>query len=173
MKKTFILISVLFSIIWSCQTEKNVDGKQKYLRWVGDIEQNDQIDETEFKVCNGDDKILQYFNLGEGPVYRGEKSKVLKFFKSNYKPISDKKENGLIRIRFIVNCDGRAGRFRVLQSNYDYQEKEFNEEIVSQLLSITKQINYWEILYKEEHPVDYYMYLIFKITDGQLTEILP
>lgn len=65
------------------------------------------------------------------------------------------------------------GRFRVLQSDYDYQEKEFNEEIVSQLLSITKQINYWEILYKEKNPVDYYMYLIFKITDGQLTEILP
>ena len=173
MKKIIIPIIVIFSILWSCQTEKNADRKQKYLRWVGDIEQNDQIDKTEFKVCNGDDKILQYFNLGEGPVYSGEKSKILNTFKSKYKPIADKNQNGLIRIRFIINCEGKAGRFRVLQSDYDYQEKEFNKEIVSQLLSIAKQINYWEILYKEKNPVDYYMYLIFKITDGQLTEILP
>ena len=85
----------------------------------------------------------------------------------------NKNQNGLIRIRFIVNCEGKAGRFRVLQSDYSYKEKEFNKEIVSQLLSITKQINNWEVLYKQENAVDYYMYLIFKITDGQLTEILP
>jgi hypothetical protein len=173
MKKSFLVIILLFSILCSCQIEKNVSEKKEYLRWVGDIEQNDQIDELTFKVCNGDDKILQYFNLGEGPVYSGEKSKILNTFKSNYKPIPNKKENGLIRIRFIVNCEGKAGRFRVLQSDYDYQEKEFDKEIVSQLLNITEGIENWEVFKRNEVPVDYYMYLIFKITDGQLKEILP
>lgn len=173
MKKSYLAIILLISILYSCQTDKKVIGKQNYLRWVGDIEQDDQIDDLSFKVCNGDDKILQYFNLGEGPVYNGEKSKVLNTFKSNYKPISDKKENGLIRIRFIVNCEGKAGRFRILQSGYDYQEKEFNQEIVSQLLNITKGIENWEVFYRNEVSVDYYMYLIFKIKDGQLKEILP
>lgn len=173
MKKSFLAIILLFSIFWSCQIEKKVSGKQEYLRWVGDIEQNDQIDKLDFKVCNGDNKILQYFNLGEGPVYSGEKSFILKTFKSNFKPITDKKESGLIRIRFVVNCEGKAGRFRVLQSDYDYQEKEFDEEIVSQLLNITKEIENWEVFKRNEVPIDYYMYLIFKITDGQLKEILP
>jgi hypothetical protein len=173
MKKSYLAIILLFSIIYGCSTEKKVSEKQEYLRWVGDIEQNNQIDDLSFKVCNGDDKILQYFNLGEGPVYNGEKSKILNTFKSNYKPISDKKENGLIRIRFIINCEGKAGRFRVLQSGYDYQEKKFNQEIVSQLLNITKRIENWEVFYNKEVPVDYYMYLIFKIKNGQLTEILP
>ncbi|MBD1261791.1 hypothetical protein HZY62_14390 [Maribacter polysiphoniae] len=173
MKKSFLAIILLFSILCSCQTEKKVSEKQEYLRWVGDIEQNDQIDELDFKVCNGDDKVLQYFNLGEGPVYSGEKSKILNTFKSSYKPISDKKENGLIRIRFIVNCEGKAGRFRVLQSDYDYQEKEFDKKIISQLLNITKEIETWEVIRRNEVPVDYYMYMIFKINDGQLTEILP
>ncbi len=173
MKKSYLAIILLFSILCGCQTEKKVSEKQEYLRWVGDIEQNDQIDDLSFEVCNGDDKILQYFKLGEGPVYNGEKSKVLNTFKSNYKPISDKKENGLIRIRFIVNSKGKAGRFRVLQSGYDYQEKQFNQKIVSQLLNITKGIENWEVFYRNEVPVDYYMYLIFKIKNGQLTEILP
>lgn len=173
MKKSYLLIILLFSILYGCQTDKKISEKQKYLRWVGDIEYNDQIDNIDFKVCNGDDNILQYFNLGEGPVYNGEKSKILNTFKSNYKPISGKKENGLIRIRFIVNCEGKAGRFRVLQSDFDYQEKEFNKKIVSQLLNTTKEIENWEVFYRNEVPVDYYMYLIFKIKEGQLTEILP
>lgn len=173
MKKIIILTTVIFSFLWSCQTEKKADEKQEYLRWIGDIEKNEQIDKLEFKVCNGDDKILQYFNLGKGPVYSGEKSNILNTFKSKYKPITDKNENGLIRIRFIVNCEGKAGRFRVLQSDYDYQEKDFNKDIVSQLLNITKEIENWEVFIRNEMPVDYYMYLIFKITDGQLTEILP
>ncbi len=172
MKKSFLAI-ILLSILCACQTEKKIDEKQEYLRWVGDIAQNDQIDKPDFKVCNGNDKILQYFNLGKGPVYNEEKSEILNIFKSHYKPIYDKKENGLIRIRFIVNCEGKAGRFRVLQSDYDYQEKEFDGKIVSQLLNITKEIGNWKIFHKSEIPVDYYMYLIFKIKDGQLTEILP
>ena len=173
MIRSFSAIVLFFSILWSCKTDKKVSNKEKYLRWVGDIEHNDQVDELDFKVCNGDDKILQYFNLGEGPTYNGEKSTILNAFKSKYQPLLNKNQNGLIRIRFIVNCEGKAGRFRVLQSDYSYKEKEFNKEIVSQLLSITKQINNWEVLYKQENAVDYYMYLIFKITDGQLTEILP
>ena len=173
MKKSFLAIILILSICWSCQTEKKVNEKQEYLRWVGDIEQNEQIDKLEFKACNGDDKILQYFNLGEGPVYSGEKSRIINTFKTNYEQITDRKENGLIRIRFIVNCEGKSGRFRVLQSDYYYQEKEFDKEIVSQLLNITKGIENWEVYKRNEVPVDYYMYLIFKITNGQLTEILP
>ena len=173
MQKILIPFLFILSILTGCKSEKKVEGKNGYLRWVGDIEQNDQIDEPDFKVCNGDYKILQYFNLGEGPVYDGEKLKILNTFNSKYKPISDRNENGLIRVRFIVNCKGKAGRFRILQSDYSYQEKKFDKDIISQLLIITKGIENWKIFQKNKVPVDYYMYLIFKIRDGQLTEILP
>ena len=173
MRKSLLRLVLLFSILCSCQTDKKGNEKEEYLRWVGDIEQNHQIDETDFKVCNDDDKILQYFNLGEGPVYNGEKSKIVSTFKTKYKPVTGNNENGLIRIRFVVNCEGKAGRFRVLQSDYDYEEKAFDKEIVSQLLNITKGIEKWEVFKRKEISVDYYMYLIFKITEGQLTQILP
>ncbi|WP_339610225.1 hypothetical protein [uncultured Planktosalinus sp.] len=73
----------------------------------------------------------------------------------------------------MVNCEGKAGRFRVLQSDNEYRETKFDDAIVSQLENIIKGIEKWAILYSGETPVDYYMYLIFKITDGQLIEILP
>lgn len=150
-----------------------MQNAKEYLRWVGDIEKDTLNDISNFKVCNGDEQILQYFNLGEGPVYNGEKSTILNTFKSNFKPLTDNDQNGFIRIRFVVNCEGKADRFRVLQSDYSYQEIEFDKKIVTQLTSIAKGIPNWQILYRDEVPVDYYMYLIFKITNGEIIEILP
>ncbi len=169
MKKTLTIISSLIFVLASCQTKE----KKEYLRWVGDIEQNNEIDNPNFKVCKGDEKILQYFNTGEGPKYFGEKSRILNTFNEKYKPVTDHTQNGYIRIRFVVNCEGNAGRFRVLQSDYEYNEIQFNKSIVDQLLKITKEIENWEILYINGIPVDYYLYLIFKINDGQITEFLP
>jgi len=169
MKKTLTILSSLIFVLSTCQTTE----KKDYLRWVGDIEQNNEIDNPNFKVCKGDESILQYFNTGEGPKYPGEKSRILNTFKAKYKPVADHTQNGYIRIRFVVNCEGNAGRFRILQSDYDYKEIQFDKNIVGQLLEITKEIENWEILYYNEIPVDYYLYLIFKINDGQLTEIVP
>tara|TARA_R110002020_G_scaffold444853_1_gene656494 strand:- start:2053 stop:2316 length:264 start_codon:yes stop_codon:yes gene_type:complete len=87
--------------------------------------------------------------------------------------LSDSDQNGFIRLRFIVNCEGKTGRFRVLQSDENFEEMEFDNKIVNQLVTITKGIEKWGIFYRQDDPIDYYMYLIFKIKDGQLTEILP
>ena len=171
MRRSYSVIILLCLILWSCQNETG--QKKEYLRWVGDIEQNNEIDESGFKICNGDENILQYFNLGEGAVYSGEKSRIINHFSSEYKPVTGKNETGWIRIRFVVNCEGEAGRFRILQSDENYQEKDFDEEIVSQLLNITKEIENWEVLERDEFAIDYYMYLIFKIKDGRILEILP
>ncbi len=170
-KAIIILFFTLF--IFSCKTEKETQNAKEYLRWVGDIKKDTLNDNPNFKVYNGDDQILQYFNLGEGPVYKGEKSTILNTFKSNFKPLTDKNQNGLIRIRFVVNGEGKADRFRVLQSDYNYQEIQFEKTIVNQLINITKGIENWKILYRDDVPIDYYTYLIFKITDGEIIEILP
>ncbi len=166
-KKAFLIFVM---VLFNCKPETSTNT---YLRWVGDIEHNEQIDNPSFTVCNGEDNVLQYFNLSQGPVYKDEKTTIVSMFISQFKPESNTNENGLIRIRFIVNCEGKAGRFRVLQSDYNYNEKVFDTSITDQLLNITKNIEDWAILYRNEVPVDYYMYLLFKIKDGQITEILP
>lgn len=172
--KKLVIIFLVFFVLSSCKSYEETEKKKEYLRWVGDIEQNDELDNVNFKVCNGDEQIFQYFNLGKGPVYSKEKSSILNTFKTTYKPLNDKTQNGFIRIRFIINCEGKAGRFRVLESDYNYQKFTFNKKITNQLLTLTKKIENWEIHYsKNEIALDYYMYLIFKITNGKLTEILP
>lgn len=173
MAKNVILVLIICFFI-SCKSDKMANYQKEYLRHVGDIELDSLKDNNNFKTCNGDDKVFQYFNLGNGPVYVGEKSALLRTFQTKYKPVLNKNQNGLIRIRFIVNCEGQAGRFRVLQSDSNFNETKFDEKIVSQLTEITKGIKDWVILYnKNDNPIDYYFYLVFKIDDGKILEILP
>lgn len=157
----------------ACKTEAPVKSKQEYLRWVGDIEHESGIDDSSFTICNGEQQVLQYFNMSKGPLYSGEKSTLIETFKAKYKPPANSTQSGFIRIRFIVNCQGKAGRHRLLQADRNYKKTEFEEKLVSQLLNITEQIEDWPIHTRNEVAVDYYMYLIFKIQNGQLIEILP
>jgi hypothetical protein len=124
------------------------------------------------KTCNGDENILQYY-WGDGSIYLNEKTSFLDLFRAKYKPVKGKSTNGLVRIRFVVNCKGKANRFRTLQSDNNYNEIEFDERIVSQLVNITKGIDSWKIINVHDEPIDYYLYLIFKLENGHITEILP
>lgn len=79
----------------------------------------------------------------------------------------------MIRIRFIVNCEGKTGRFRVIGMNKNYQEKTFDKAITDQLLEITQHLDGWQLLPNAEEPRDYYQYLLFKMNKGTIVEILP
>ena len=171
--KPLLFFSFLLFLLCSCKTEPQKDSENEYLRWVGDIELNETTDKPDFRICNGEEQILQYFNLGAGPLYPEEKSTLLETFESKYEPVETNNQNGFIRIRFVVNCEGKADRFRILQADKDYNEIEFDERITDQLLEILKGIGSWKVMYRQEVPVDYYSYLIFKMNDGRITEILP
>ena len=171
MNSNFILIFLAF--VFSCNVERETSHQNEYLRWVGDIEYDPLIDSDEFTICHGDSNVLQYFNVSDEPTYLGGKPVLVSVFKNEYQPVVGHNQDGYIRIRFIVNCSGQAGRFRMIQSDLNFNRIEFDKRIVSQLFEITGKVGEWVILNREGKPVDYYFYLIFKIIDGQITEILP
>jgi hypothetical protein len=146
--------------------------KSEYPNYVGDIEFNSEIDNIDFELCNSKD-IYQYFNIGDGLVYEGEKLAIEKEFAEKYKSEIIKNETGLIRINFVVNCKGKTDRFRLISMGENYKEKVFVKSITEQLMSITKNLKGWKGKKYEEREIDYYQYLIFKIENGQLKEILP
>lgn len=161
---------VLLFFFAACQS---TDSSQKYDRHVGDIAFDQKLDQPGFELCNGDANVKQYFNMGMGLQFEGDKKAIDTKFRNTYKPVQGKNQNGWIRIRFIVNCKGEAGRFRVLEADGNYQPVKFSKEISSQLLEITKNLKGWKAMRYKDEPVDYYQYLLFKLEDGQITEILP
>jgi len=171
MKKIFVALIVI-SIISCNSSQTNEQDRLEYKRWVGDIEHSESLDATEFELCNEDSKVYQYFNDGNGLEYEGEKIAIIDSFQSQYQE-SQKGESGYIRIRFIVNCNGETGRFRILGMDEDYELRHFHKSISNALLKITKSLNNWKPKLINNQPIDYYQHLIFKIKDGKILEILP
>lgn len=141
------------------------------MRWVGDSVFDPEKD-GDFQICGNENFVLQYFHLDNGIQYQGEKNELHRLYTENYKAI-EVDQSGWIRIRFIVNCQGQAGRFRIIGSDVDYREQIFDERITDQLLEITKSLDGWVIQSRDDLPQDYYQYLIFKIDRGELIDLLP
>ena len=162
---------LLFIPLISFGQEKS-ETKSLYPNYVGDIEFNSETDKKDFELCNSK-HIFQYFNNSGGLEYEGEKLAIEKEFTEKYKSEIIKNETGLIRINFVVNCKGKTDRFRLISMNENYEEKVFDKSITDKLLSIAKNLKGWKGKRIREKEIDYYQYLIFKIENGQLKEILP
>lgn len=164
-----LILLLAFIALTRCSTEKK---QSKYLRSVGDIEADSKQDDPAFKICYGEAFLKQYFNYSQGLQYEGEMLKIKEQFEQAYVPV-EVDESGWVRIRFVVNCRGESGRFRMICSNEHYESRDFDSRITDQLMSITKSLDGWKPLPDSENPEEYYQYLIFKIDNGDIIEILP
>lgn len=164
------LMSVLFLIpfLINCQSEKTVVSK--YPSHVGDLEFDKKLD-GDFKRCS-EDGSYQYYNDSKGFQIEGEKNKIIQEIqKLKFK--ESKNSNGYITIRFVVNCEGKTGIFRMEQMDSEYKAYKFDETLSSQILNFTQNLKGW--IPKEIDGIkrDYYQYLTYKIVHGQVSEILP
>ncbi|MGE9312154.1 hypothetical protein ACLOAU_10920 [Niabella sp. CJ426] len=163
-----ILGYIIFLTIASCQISQQAT---QYEKRIGDIAFDPQSDNKNFELCYPN-AIQQYFVFTSDKSFADYKPYIDSVFFASFRSIP-LKESGLIRIRFIVNCKGETDRFRLLAMNWQYEPIRFNKRITTQLLFIIKSIKIWQVQVINERPVDYYQYLIFKISNGQLIEILP
>lgn len=158
----------LILLIISCQERKEINN---YPNHVGDIAHDESIDKG-FMPCH-EDISFQYYNFGEGLRYKGEKPAIRDIFAKQYEPIPGEHDDGYVIIRFMVNCEGLTGRYRVETLNKEYIKTDIEDRIVSQLIEITKNLDGWEIGTYEDSVYDYYQYLTFKIENGNLIDIMP
>lgn len=168
MKVVVFLWACLVLMVGSCDSQNGSDAV-KYPRSIGDIEFDPTVDDPSFEPCNSR-RAIQYFAFGE-KTYVGEKIQIVRTFQERYLADEVAKESGLIRIRFMVNCKGETDRFRVMGMDDNYQEKTFDSSITNQLLTITKSLKDWKNFPDKNR--DYYQYLIFKMKEGEIIEIMP
>lgn len=171
MKNILFLFVVL--IIASCDGSKeHRQVPKEYPRHIGDAEFDQNLDSPDFTLCYPN-HVAQYFNYGDGLEYDGEKTAIVDVFRESYDPSLSLPESGLLRIRFIVNCQGKTGRFRLLGMDENYNEKVFDISIIDQVLNICRSLDGWNVKYDKGNAIDYYQYLIFKFEEGEIVEIMP
>lgn len=173
-KVKFLAIITLISVAFNkCKEAPSTSG---YPRMIGDIAFDPEIDDPDFLLCRSENYTVQYYaytnHEGDYP-YINEKRELEEIFNKKYDPQMAAKESGLIRIRFVVNCKGEADRYRIISMDNNYKPKKFDKSITDQLLTITKSDLRWKSFDTEKLKRDYYMYLIFKIDNGNIIEIMP
>ncbi|MBD2751892.1 hypothetical protein [Spirosoma validum] len=115
----------------------------------------------------------------EGSLSRSDKRyDLVHLFRKTYQPISQPGESGLIRIRFVVNCEGEQGLFELRGFDESYCPRMFNPQITNQLVAICRnQVATDPSLRKPNNPdewlLDVAVSLTFRLQDGRLTDILP
>lgn len=171
-RNRFILLLFLCGLNACRRHSVEPSSSNAYPRQVGDIAFDPKVDDPNFKVCN-ESRAQQYYNFDKGLLYKGEKPAIVAHFNNGFKPSQKSTETGFVTIRFIVNCEGKTGWFRVLGIDHDYKPKKFSAGLVNQLLTLTKQLNGWIVGEYNGKTFDYYQYLTFKMENGRLIEIMP
>ena len=167
--KSTALICLLAVLCWSCTRPQEPAG---YPEQVGDIAFDPDLDDPDFKICD-EKQVLQYYNFGKGVQYKGEKLKITEHFLEIHERSRLPEDSGYLTIRFIVNCEGQTGRFRVTGMDNDYNEREFSDKTVEYLLARTKIMDGWIPGELDGRKYDYYQYLTFKLEDGGVIQVLP
>lgn len=88
--------------------------------------------------------------------------------------IESTKDNGIVRIRFNINCRGESGNFEIETYSLDYKSNRVNNKITKQLIVLTKNLKDWIPATNEEgEKVNSHKFFAFKIINGKLEDILP
>lgn len=163
------LFVILCLITLSCSETKN---QKEYFNDLGEIRFDGELDDRNFKVCH-EDLTIPFNYGGFGLVYEGEKRKLVETIKEKFNYPKTKGQTGFITIRFIINCEGKTGRFRVIEMDLNLKAKKFDNNISNQILNITKGLDGWKSLERWKKAWDVQQYLTFKFEDGIITDILP
>ncbi|MGB1308386.1 MAG: hypothetical protein ACPG6B_05715 [Oceanihabitans sp.] len=123
-----------------------------------------------FSVCN-ESYIYQYYNTRISPYING-KNNFRNYINKNYQN-RNYTDSGYFNLRFIINCNGKSGRFIFHENNLDLEPKAFSEDLKNQLIQLTTEIKQWRPVFLYEENRDAYMYVSYRIEHGEITEIIP
>ncbi|WP_025666061.1 hypothetical protein [Aquimarina megaterium] len=153
------------------------DGGFKKIQYTSVRRSETEIKPVSFQLCN------QYINKNfpgdryyyQGTSYNGRLYHIRKIFKENYKVPDGSTESGIFQVRFVVNCEGKAGMYETQAFDTNYQHKEFSAEVANQIFEITKNLQDWipGRKPKSDKAIDTYIYLSFRIKNGKIIRIYP
>ena len=169
-----IVCITAITVLFGLQNRKRSISKRVpeiiYLERIEYIDPNNSEQLIEFSICDSNN-ISQYYNP-EGTSYKGEKVNLKSIIKKKYIN-KNYKDSGYLNIRFIVNCHGFAGNYLIHENDLNLSPYKLNEGMVKQLLEITKTLQNWNPNIIGGKNYDSYMYISYRIENGEITEILP
>ncbi|MGK0379717.1 MAG: hypothetical protein ACJA1Z_003545 [Patiriisocius sp.] len=142
-----------------------------YPNYIAYIDQENATLNDVYTLCDAEAIYYVHHSAAE-EGYAGNKKQFRNNILASYK--NEKyKDSGYLNFRFLVSCEGNPGWFKIIQVDEAYNPTQFSKRLVDQLLALTAKPEHWNTINVRENPVDYYMYVSYKLKDGEITEILP
>jgi len=167
--------SVFTSVLVSQYTKSQFDEMSTHDKHrVGFIDPEYTLDSSsDFQICGNERFIADYYNSKPNAGYFPDK----KEFLGRVIPTLDSNlfhgASGYLTYRFVINCNGEAGRFTTEEASLDFESTQFSDELVNHIYEILAEQSTWTSLVLFGEPADSYFYITFKFRDGQLIDTLP
>ena len=168
--KFFYLSFFAMALLGACtQTNKVNEEKKEYSHDVGDILFDSRTDDPTFALCDSTKIITRRKAL----AYEGDRSKIGQAFLDKFKFRPEFEPfTGYITVRFIVNCNNESGRFRAQSLDLDFSLKEAPESLKRHLIEMVQSLSGWNHAYEKDAAFDITKFINFKITKGQIENVL-
>jgi hypothetical protein len=166
MYRLFLFVSAM---AFACTASKPTVVREE-APFVYHIQPDDSKDDPSFKLCNVS-AAYPYYGTETSNVL--DKRILLEHFLAVNTYMKSANENGYVVIRFMVNCHGQPGRYRVRSFDMNYEPKEFPRKITEVLMDHTKQLKSWAVRTHDGRQYDSYCYFAFKIENGFVTDVMP
>lgn len=151
--------------------EQRANHNKHRIAWIDPKNTLDTGDD--FSICGHEKFIADYYNsTPDGRYIHGKRALTDTVF-NNLTEAKMLEQNGMLVFRFVVNCEGKAGRFTVDGYDFMYEPIKFEKETIDHLYGILRKLEDWRPVVINDEARDAYFYITFKIENGKITDILP
>ncbi len=142
---------------------------------IGYIDPRSALDQgSDFELCGAQDDIADYYNgQDKRAEYAGGKRALWELVNKHLDREKLFEESGYLTLRYVVNCKGEAGWFSMEEADLDFRPKRFPAETIQHFFEILYQHPNWKPCIIREEARDAYTYTTFKLSQGEIIEILP
>lgn len=151
--------------------EERAEHGEHRVAWIDP--ENNLYSPDGFSICGAEDDIADYYNGDPDAEFRRGKKAMVQRLKAGFDTLKLNTIEGMITYRFVINCEGLAGRFVCQAYDFDYQKMDLDTLTQNQLLNQLKALEEWQPTVIRGEKRDAYAYLTFKIKDESIIDILP
>lgn len=158
-----LLLLLLFVIATNCKQEQN--SLNDYPDDIGDTKFNKELDSSNFKFCDS----LNVLHKRALVKYKGGTRQFEEDIIKRYENKTDYQQfSGYFFIRFAVNCNDLAGRFRTEIVDEAFKKINPPKGLENDIITIVKSLNNWKHPVYEGKDYDGYTFTIIKFKNGTI-----
>ena len=174
MKKSLLgLIASLLLVLCGCEQKKTSPVSDfevpSFNHDLGYIPLDKKVDDLDYVVC-------------DSTVIRSGRNRLryidgnAKFRKDVTTSFISKSEydsfNGYVVVRFMFNCENKAGRYRAQALNLDFSKANAPSGLLDSTIDLIKSLNNWKKAAGVDPKTEYSKFINLKFENGKITHVL-